>query len=138
MALRRLLGCLPVAALALCALTACKDGSGDSKDDAGGKSTATLTGAQGLDKRCEKLGNACGAKDKKQDKLIEECKAAAKQQTEKGCADKAVAVYDCYEKELCEPQLKVWAMDDFRVLAERHGKCVPQRDAFDACIGSAK
>jgi hypothetical protein len=137
MVLRRLIGCLPVATVAVCVLTACK--SSDSKDDAGAKGAQTAAPAspEPLDKRCERLAKACGAKDKHQAKILEECTAAAKDQEEKGCREKVAAAYDCYEKELCEAN-KVWGMDDFRVLGERHKKCVAERTASDACIGNAK
>ena len=139
MVLRRLIGCLAVAAVAVCVLTACKNS--DSKDDAGEKGAPPQTAAPAspelLDKRCEQLAKACGAKDKHQAKIIEECKAAAKDQVEKGCREKVAAAYDCYEKEICEAD-KVWAMDDFRVLVDRHKKCVAERTASDACIGNAK
>ena len=40
-------------------------------------------------------------------------------------------------KEICEAD-KVWAMDDFRVLVDRHKKCAAERTASEACIGNAK
>jgi hypothetical protein len=138
MVLRRLIGRLPVAAVAVCVVTACKNS--DSKDDAGQKvapQTAAPASPELLDKRCEQLAKACGAKDKHQAKILEECKAAAKDQVEKGCREKVAAAYDCYEKEFCEAN-KVWAMDDFRVLVDRHKKCVAERTASDACSGNAK
>lgn len=116
MALRRF---LPVAALALCAWTACK--SGDPK-------TAEI------DKRCEQLGRVCGDKDKHDQKIIDECKQAAKKQVENSCTDKAAALYDCYEKELCGGEEKVWALDDLRVLADRHKKCSAERSALRECV----
>jgi hypothetical protein len=134
MALRTLLGCLPVTAIAICALTACKD-SGDSKEDAGVKVQAT---AEQLNRRCEQLGKACGEKDKHQEQIVEECKQAAKTQVEKACTNKAIAVYDCYEKEICAKNDKVWAIDDLRVLADRYGKCVAERNAGRECVGGAK
>jgi hypothetical protein len=139
MILRRLIGCLPVAAVAVCVLTACKGSA--SKDDAGGQGapqTAAPASGELLDKRCEQLAKACGAKDKHQAKILEECKAAAKDQAEKGCGEKVAAAYDCYEKEICEAINKVWAMDDFRVLGDRNKKCIAERTASDACIGNAK
>ena len=120
MALRRLLGCLPVAALAVCALAACKD-----------KDPKTVA----LETRCEQLAKTCGDKDKHSAKLVDECKAAAKKQVEKGCADKATAAYDCYESQLCGAE-KVWALDDFRVLADRHKKCTAERDALRDCVNA--
>jgi hypothetical protein len=125
MALRKLLGILPAAALAVCAWTGCKD-----KAD-GPSSQAS---AADLDQRCERLGKLCGDKNKHVEKIIDECKQAAKQQVATGCADKAIAVYDCYEKELCASSDKVWALEDVRVLAVRHGKCVAEQDASRACV----
>ena len=133
MAIRRLLGCLGVAALALCTWTACGEDKGDKANV--DKSTAT---AAALDRRCEQLGMACGDKDKHVGKLAEECAQAAKQQLESRCADKALAAYDCYEKELCGKADKVWALDDFRVLVDRHGKCVAERNALLDCVGKQK
>jgi hypothetical protein len=124
MVLRRLLGCLPVAALVVCMGAACRDK---------GDGAATQASAADLDKRCEQLGKACGDKDKHVEKIIEECKQAAKKHVENGCPAKRMAAYDCYEKEVCGNGDKVWALDDLRVLAERHGKCVAQRDASREC-----
>jgi hypothetical protein len=124
MALRKLLGYLPVAALAVCTWTACK---GDA-----GKTEAT---AAGLDKRCEQLGKACGNSDKHVDKIIEDCKRSAKKQVKKGCIDKAIALYDCYQEDLCVKADQVWAIDDLRVLADRKGKCVAERNAAWECAG---
>jgi hypothetical protein len=117
MALRRLLGTLPVAALAVCAWTACK-GKG---------------GAADLDTRCEQLGKACGDTDKHVEKIVDECKQAAKDQVQGGCKDKAIAVFECYQKELCGKGDKVWAFEDLRVLADRHGKCEAERKASQEC-----
>jgi len=114
---RRLLGCLAIA-LAVCAGAACKKNKGTA-----------------LDKRCETLAKACGDEDKHITKIVEECKQAAQKQEEKKCVDKATAAYDCYEKELCGKTDKVWALDDFRVLADRHSKCVAERDAARDCVG---
>jgi hypothetical protein len=125
MALRRFVGCLPAAALAFCALTACKD-----KGDA----AKTQPGATALDERCTQLAKACGDKDKHIEKILEECKEATKTQVAKGCTDKALAVYDCYEKDLCGTIGKVWTLDDLRVLADRHGKCVAERNARLECV----
>jgi hypothetical protein len=125
MALRRLRGCLLVAALAVCAGTACKD-----KGDVA-KTKAT---AAALDERCTRLGTVCGDKDKHIEKIGEECKLAAKKQVEKGCTDKAIAVYDCYEKELCGYADKVWTLEDLGVLAERKSKCVAERNAARECV----
>ena len=55
MALRRLLGCLPVAALAMCAWTACKDKADVAK---------TPPSAADLDGLCDRLGKLCGDSDK--------------------------------------------------------------------------
>ena len=111
-------------ALTVCVWAACKD-KGD-----GAKTQAS---AADLDKRCEQLGKACGDKDKHVEKIIEECKQAAKKHVENGCPVKTIAVYDCYEKEVCGNGDKVWAIEDLRVLADRHGKCVAEREASREC-----
>jgi hypothetical protein len=87
-----------------------------------------------LDKRCERLGKACGDEDKHQAKIADECKQAAMMQIEKGCADKAIAVYDCYEKQLCGKGEKIWSVEDLRVLADRQSKCAAERDAARECF----
>jgi hypothetical protein len=125
MALRRLVGWLPVAALAVCAWTACK----------GNREIATTKATADLDQRCEQLGKACGDNDKHAQKIVEECKQAAAKQVESGCTDKAIAAYDCYEKELCARGDQVWTIDDFRVLSDRHMKCVAERNASRECVG---
>jgi len=127
MARRRLLGCLPVAALAICAWTACKD-----KGDAAKAQPSVAE----LGRRCVQLAKACGEKDIHIEKIAEACILAAKKQVENSCAAKAVAVYDCYEKELCGKGDKVWALDDLRVLADRYSKCAAERSAGGECIGS--
>jgi hypothetical protein len=127
MALRRLLGCLPVAALAVCAWTACSKDKGDAT-----KGQATAADLNGL---CDRMGKLCGDTDKHVEKIIEECKQAAKKQVEKGCTDKVMTVYDCYAKDLCGGTEKVWALDDLRVLADRHKKCVAERTASRDCFG---
>jgi hypothetical protein len=113
-------------ALVVCAwtATACKDKGDVAKTQA---STADL------DQRCEQVGKACGDKDKHVEKIIEQCKQVAKTQVENGCTDKAIAVYDCYVKEVCGTGDKVWTIEDLRVLAERRSKCVAERDASRAC-----
>ena len=128
MAPRRLLGCLPVVALAVCASTACKDKDKDKVDVAG-----TTTSAADLDRRCVQLGKVCGDKGKHVEKIIDECKQAAKKQVENGCTDKVIAAYDCYERELCGSGDKVWTIEDLRLLATRHSKCVAEQDASRAC-----
>ena len=119
MALRNRLGCVFVATLALCALGAC-----------GGSKAQTE-----LDKRCDQLAKACGDSDKHVQKIAGECKQAAAKQTEKKCTAQTTAAYDCYEKELCGKEDKVWALDDLRVLTDRHKKCVAERDAVRDCVG---
>lgn len=139
----RLLGWFPLAALSAFALVACsKDGSDDAEPDAGPAATAPASTAQAsleqLNKRCEQLGRVCGDKDKHKDKIVEECKLAAKAQEEKGCTQTAVAAYDCYETEICAKINRVWSVDDFRVLTDRHSKCVAERDASERCLASTK
>ena len=123
---RRLLGWVSVAALFVCAWTGC----GKDKAEKG----KSPTGIADIGTRCEELARACGDSDKHVQKIVEECKEAAKEQVVSGCTEKAVAAYDCYQKELCGKADKVWALEDLRVLSERHGKCVAERDASGACV----
>jgi hypothetical protein len=123
MGIRRLLARLPIAALALGAVTACKS------DPAKPKASPA-----DLDRRCTQIGPACGEKVKHQERMIEACQTLAKKQVEKSCTDHAIAVYDCYDKELCGAGDKVWALDDLRVLAERKTKCVPELKALRECV----
>jgi hypothetical protein len=125
MARRTFLGWLPVAALALCVWTGCKDKPDEAKPAA--------AGTVDLEKRCVQLAKICGDKDKHVEKIVQECKQAATKQAAQGCIDKTTAVYDCYEKDLCGTGDKVWALDDLRVLAERHKKCVAEQDAARQC-----
>jgi hypothetical protein len=60
---------------------------------------------------------------------------AAKKHAAKGCTEKATAAYDCYQNELCGKAEKVWALPDLGVLAERHNKCIAQRNALRTCAG---
>jgi hypothetical protein len=125
----RALGCAPAVALVMCVWTGC----GKDKDKGG-----TTEGGGGGDivSRCDELGKACGDSDKHVQTIVAECKEAAKEQVVSGCAEKAIAAYDCYQKELCGKADKVWALDDLRVLSERHGKCAAERDASRACVGN--
>jgi hypothetical protein len=114
MPIRPHFGCLIAAALAV---SACKGNS-----DAGAS------------KQCESLAKACGDKDKHIEKLVAECKQAEKKHADKGCGDKLAALHSCYTKDLCGSAEKVWALDDLRVLANRHEKCVMERAAARECI----
>jgi hypothetical protein len=114
----RALGWLVVA---VCALAACKG-------DKGGGNTADL------DKRCEALAKACADTDKHIEKLTEECKGVAKTEADKGCSDKALALYNCYENAVCGTGDRVWALPDLKVLSERHKKCDAEQAALTACM----
>ena len=65
MAPRRLLGCVCVAVLAVCAWTGCKD------KDKPGQTGKAPSGAD-LMTRCEEVGKACGELDKHVQKIVEE------------------------------------------------------------------
>lgn len=120
MALRQLLGCLVVATLVV--------------GGACGKDKGAAPRAQDLPKRCEQLAKACSDTDKHIEKLTDECKQVAPTEVQKGCVDKALAAYDCYEKEICGGKDKVWTLDDLRVLAERHAKCAAETKAARECV----
>ena len=129
MAPGRLLGCVLVAVLALSA------GCGEDKDRdrAPGDETKAPTSAD-LIARCESLAKACADSEKRVQKVVDECKQAATDQVTSGCTAQAVAAYDCYAKELCGKGEPVWALDDLRVLSERHTKCVAEREATRTCV----
>lgn len=121
------LGCLRALAVSLVACAACGKGKVDDKAEG----TKPPPSAADLDLRCEQLAKACGDQPKHVDKISDECKLAATKQH--GCIDKGLVLVGCYEHELCGSGEKVWTMEDLRVLAERHGKCVAERDAIRAC-----
>lgn len=106
--------------MAALASAGCKDKGGDSA-------------SADLDARCATMAKACGDKDKHVTKITEECKAVAKKHSDKGCGAKALALYACFEKTTCGGADKVWALDDLRVLSERHADCVIERDALKGC-----
>jgi len=124
MALRRLSTRLWIPALVLCAVAACKSGPAKQK-----------ASAADLEKRCTQIGPVCGEKVKHQERMIEECQASAKAQVEKGCTDRVMALYDCYDKQLCGKGDKVWALADLEVLAGRKTKCAAELKAANDCIG---
>jgi hypothetical protein len=87
------------------------------------------------DRMCTQLAKLCADQSKHVEKMVEDCKVAAKKQRAKGCIEKVNAAYDCYERELCGKAEKVWAIGDFGVLTERHNKCVTERSVMRTCIG---
>jgi hypothetical protein len=114
---------------ALCALAACKDKQGDPAKDPAAKSPST---GVDLDQRCDQLANACGDQAKHVDKIAAECKQLATKLAAKNCTGAAAALLDCYGA-LCGGSDRVWSLDDLRVLATRHVKCVDERAAALAC-----
>lgn len=123
MGIRRFLGWI-VVAVGVFAWTGCKD-----KSDGFGANPANLDPAA----RCEQLAQACGDNDKHVQTIAAECKQALEAQLASGCIEETTAVLDCYQKELCGKGDQVWALDDLRVLAERHGKCVAERNTVNSC-----
>lgn len=103
------------------------------KDKKDGSDAKGQGGSADLVQRCERMAKACGDKDKHVADMIATCKETAPADISKGCAAQAIAVYDCYARELCGKADKVWAIDDLRVLAERQKKCVSEREAARAC-----
>jgi len=84
--------------------------------------------------RCERLAKLCGDKAKHVEKIAAACTQATQEQAERGCGDQQLAVYDCFEKQLCMTlNDKVWSMKDLGVLADRHEKCAAERAALAAC-----
>ena len=106
-----------------------------SKDEKPEAETSPPAPAADRDARCTQLAKLCGDKAKHVDKIVEECKTAAKREAAKGCTAKATTAYDCYQRDLCGKSEKVWALEDLGVLAARHNKCVAERDALRVCVG---
>lgn len=107
------------------------------KDADKGKETGSAKAdvpAADLETRCDLLAKTCGDQDKHVEKIALECRLLAKQSVQKGCTAAAIAVSDCYAKELCGKADKVWAYGDLPVLAERKSQCVAERAALDACV----
>jgi hypothetical protein len=91
-----------------------------------------------LDTHCETMALSCGDKDKHIQKITTECKESIKVITDKGCAPAADALYSCYEKQVCSGKDRVWTLDDLRVLAGRHSKCVVEQMAVTDCVAGKK
>ena len=123
---------IAVATLALSVGVACKDKDADKAKDTTSTPAMAPTAAD-LDAHCDLLGKTCGDTDKHIEKIVEECRQVAKKQVEKGCTDKAIALSNCYAKELCGKADKVWTFGDLPVLAERKTKCIAERATLDAC-----
>jgi hypothetical protein len=116
---------LPI--VALCVLAGCKS-SGD----------ASKAGAVDFDQRCSQLAKACSQQDRHIEKVFDGCKELGAKPADVACTDKLVALYDCYQKQVCGGSDKVWAFDDLRVLAERHKVCTAESKAFTACTQAKK
>ncbi len=121
--------------LVLALLVAAWVGCGKKKEEGEGKDGAKEPTMAEVLARCDQLGKACGDSEKHTGDIIAECKQGANKQLAGGCGASALAAWDCYEKELCGKGDKVWALDDLRVLSERHEKCAAERDANAACVG---
>jgi hypothetical protein len=127
---RRHLGWIAIAVLLVCAGMGCGKGKDKDKDKGG-----TAGSSADLMTRCDQLAKACGDSDKHVQKIADECKEAAKEQVASACTEKAIGLYDCYEKQLCGKADKVWSLGDFGVLSQRHSACAPEREAILTCLG---
>ncbi len=88
--------------------------------------------------QCDTLGKACGKKEKHAEAIAKGCKEPLKEQLKAGCTTQLVAVFACYEKDICSGKEAVQVYDDFRVLTKRHDKCGDEMSAAQACMkGSA-
>jgi hypothetical protein len=126
MAVPRFLVCLTAAAVTIGASVGCGDDK--PKDKKAAKSTAVLDHAG-----CERLAKACGD-GKHVATITSDCDSAVEKLSKRGCAAPAAELYGCYEQKLCGKNDKVWALDDLRVLAERHEACTTEREALRACV----
>jgi hypothetical protein len=127
MALRRMLCAAAVVCTLGCALAACDDDK--PKDKAAPPPAAKAT--PDLRAHCEQMAKTCSDSDKHIAALADECAASLGQASR--CTAEGIAIYDCYQKELCGKSEKVWALEDLRKLADRHGVCNAERDALRAC-----
>ncbi|HUQ06796.1 MAG TPA: hypothetical protein VM261_30040 [Kofleriaceae bacterium] len=121
----RFLGCLTAVTIAAGASGGCGDDKPAAKTT---KSAAVLDHA-----RCERLAKAC-SEGKHVTTLTDDCDRAVEKLSKRGCEMPAAEVYGCYEQKLCGKNDKVWALDDLRVLAERHDACETEREALRACV----
>jgi hypothetical protein len=115
-------------ALSIALLLAACGKSGDATKPPEG-SAGSAPAASDFDKRCTQLAKVCGDKDKHIAKIHDGCVAAAAK-----CPDTAMALFDCFEQELCLKADKVWTFEDLGVLAERKKNCADQRKASAACV----
>lgn len=118
-----------IAAVGVCAWIGCK-GKGDTGSTKGLSADVVM--------RCEALGEACGDSDKHDRKITKECEQAAKEPVAKGCTKETIAVYNCYQKQLCGKKDKIWALNDLRVLSKRHRQCLAERKVRRECVHKRK
>jgi hypothetical protein len=91
-----------------------------------------------LKARCQLMAKACGDQEKHVQDIREACAQAAETQLARGCTQEAIAAYICFEDELCGQDDPVWALDDLRVLSERHQTCTAQREALRTCLATER
>ncbi len=84
-----------------------------------------------LGTQCEELAKTCGDNEKHVAAILDGCKQAASAQ--QACAAKVTALYTCYETQLCGKSDRVWALQDFTVLAQRKGVCAAEQKAVTEC-----
>lgn len=124
-------GLLLVVAIVTCA------GSGGSKKAPPVAVTDKAPAAKPVDlpTQCERLGHACGDTAKHITAVIAQCKTGATDLVAKNCVEQATKLYACYEAKVCGKDSKIWALEDLRVLAERHHKCAAEAAALQRCTG---
>lgn len=103
------------------ALAACKGNGGNGSTAKPGD----------LASRCEELAKTCGDNEKHIAAIADSCKQAA--QTQQACTAQVNALYTCYQSQLCGKTDRVWAYDDFSVLAQRKNACATELKAVHEC-----
>ncbi len=88
-----------------------------------------------LPTQCERLGHACGDTAKHITAVIAQCKDGVADLTAKKCDAQANKLYECYAAKVCGKNAKIWALEDLRVLAQRHHQCAAEATALQSCVG---
>jgi serine/threonine-protein kinase len=126
-----------VGLLLVVAIVTCGGGGGGSKKSAPVAATNKPAAAKPVDlpTQCERLGYACGDTAKHITAVIEQCKRGAADLATKKCVAQANKLYECYQAKVCGKDAKIWALEDLRVLAQRHHACAAEATALQTCAG---
>lgn len=115
---RRYFAWIALVALSTCSLAGC-EGEGDPSDS-------------DIADRCDQLGEACGEDGEHVETIAEECKDSV--ESDSTCYAEALALFECYQGQICVRDDEVWGFQDLHVLSDRHEACLEQRDELDGCL----